>query len=279
MRTLTAPRLALLAALALTGACGSPVPSRASSSSSSAAPRESAPAEQLEAPTLGEDGLYALAGLRYREYVSGGAEADANLPMVILIHGLGDNPESFEGLVQGFDTPARFIIPRGFDSHGRGWSWFAYRGSEQGVEETAAGIAASADKLAPAIEALSQARPTQGKPVVSGFSQGGMLSFTLAVRHGELLSAAYPIGGWLPEPLWPADASQAGSCPPILAFHGEEDERVPLAPTRAGVEHMRGLGYEVELRTYSGLGHSINRELHAELMQAFRTQLQRLSDG
>lgn len=277
MRTLSAPRLVLLAALVLTGACGSRVPSNASSSNSSAPAREGAPTDPVETPTLGADGLYALAGIHYREYVSGGAEADASLPMVILIHGLGDNPESFEGLVQGFDTPARFIIPRGFDAHGRGWSWFPYRGSDQGVEETAAGIAASADKLAPAIEALGRARPTQGKPVVSGFSQGGMLSFTLAVRHGELLSAAYPVGGWLPEPLWPADASQAASCPPILAFHGEDDNRVPLAPTRAGVEHMRKLGYGVELHTYPGLGHSINRELHAELMQAFRTQLQRLA--
>lgn len=277
MPTLPAPRLVLLAALALGGACGSRVPSSASTTGSSATARERPPAEPVEAPTLGEDGLYLLAGVRYREYLSGGAEADASLPMVILIHGLGDTPESFEGLVRGFDTPARFIIPRGFDEHGRGWSWFPYRGSDQGVEQTAAGIAASADELAPAIEALSRARPTQGKPAVSGFSQGGMLSFTLALRHGELLSAAYPVGGWLPEPLWPADASQAASCPPILAFHGEDDDRVPLAPTRAGVEHLRALGYPVELRTYPELGHSINRELHAELMQAFRAQLQRSS--
>jgi len=228
-------------------------------------------------PTLGADGLHEIAGIHYREYISGGAEAEAELPMVIAIHGLGDSPEDFEGLFRGFDRPARVIVPRGLEAHGPGWSWFPIRTAGADPEALAAGIRAAADALAPAITALSKARPTAGKPIVTGFSQGGMLSFALAVEHGELISAAYPMGGALPEPLWPKPGSAPAAAPPILAFHGEADTRVPLAPTQRAVEALTAAGYAVELRTYPGLEHSINRPMHTELMATVRTQLAALT--
>jgi len=36
--------------------------------------------------------------------------------MIIAIHGLGDRPESFSAVLQGFDRPARVIVPRGLGS-------------------------------------------------------------------------------------------------------------------------------------------------------------------
>lgn len=229
------------------------------------------PSEPTPAPAI-VDELPRVGEIHYLEFVTANADPEAPLPMIIAIHGLGDSPQGFRTLLEGFDRPARVILPRALDAHeDGGWSWFPIRARDRDVAALAQGIDHAADVLAPAIAQLTEQRPTIGKPIVTGFSQGGMLSFALAVEHGELFAAALPIGGWLPEPLWPANAT--ASAPPILAFHGDADAAVRYEPTKLCVEQLRGLGYPVELRTYVGVGHMISPEIHADFMQALRDRL------
>jgi phospholipase/carboxylesterase len=224
-----------------------------------------APANVDELPRAGE--------IHYLEFVTAGADPKAPLPMIIAIHGLGDSPQGFRSLLEEFDRPARVILPRALDAYEEGWSWFPIRARDNDVEALARGISHAADKLAPAIAELTRERPTIGKPIVTGFSQGGMLSFELAVHHGELFSAALPIGGWLPEPLWPAADAKPGEAPPITAFHGDADAAVRYEPTKLAVDRLRELGYRVELETYVGVGHMISPDIYADLMQALRDKL------
>lgn len=222
-----------------------------------------APAAVDELPKVGE--------IHYLEFVTGGADPESPLPMIIAIHGLGDSPQNFRALLEEFDRPARVILPRALDAHDEGWSWFPIRARDRDVEALAQGIDRAADALAPAIAQLCQQRPTIGKPIVTGFSQGGMLSFALAVQHGDLFAAALPIGGWLPEPLWPPDGNP--KAPPIFAFHGDADVAVRYEPTKLACDHLNGLGYRVELETYVGIGHMISNDIRADLMKVLREQL------
>jgi phospholipase/carboxylesterase len=232
-----------------------------------------APSEPAVAPVAVE--VLPRAGeIHYLELVTAGADPESPLPMIIALHGLGDSPQGFRTLLEDFDRPARVILPRALDAYEEGWSWFPIRARDRDVEALARGIARAADALAPAIDELTQTRPTVGKPIVTGFSQGGMLSFQLAVHHGELFSAALPIGGWLPEPLWPlAIDANPGVAPPIIAFHGDADAAVPYEPTKLAVDRLRELGYRVDLETYVGVGHMISSDIHADVMQALREQL------
>lgn len=229
------------------------------------------------APTIAEAPqveLPQIEGIQYLELVTAGADASDELPMIVAIHGLGDTPEGFANLLNGFDVPARVILPRALDPYQPGWSWFPIRARDPDVDALAAGIERAANALAPAIAALTEQRPTKGKPIVTGFSQGGMLSFCLAVHHGELFSAALPIGGWLPPPLWPdADGKSA---PPIVAFHGDPDAAVKLEPTQLAVGHLQKAGYRVELATYPGVGHAIPANMHADLLADLREAIARV---
>jgi phospholipase/carboxylesterase len=220
-----------------------------------------------ELPLVGE--------IHYLEIVTGGADPESSLPMIIALHGLGDSPQGFRAVLEEFDRPARVILPRALDVHEEGWSWFPIRARDNDIEALARGIDHAADVLAPAIAELTQQRPTIGKPIVTGFSQGGMLSFALAVEHGELFAAALPIGGWLPDPLWPA--ANNPSAPPIVAFHGDADAAVRYEPTKLCVENLQGLGYRVELRTYVGVGHMISSVIHLDLMESLRQLLPTLT--
>jgi alpha-beta hydrolase superfamily lysophospholipase len=53
---------------------------------------------------------------------------------------------------------------------------------------------------------------------------------------------------------------------PLMWIHGEEDQLVPIAGTRAGIEHLRGPRF-VE-RTYPGARHELFNELNADDVSA-----------
>lgn len=247
-----------------------PAKTPATDSAPTAAEPDATPEPQAnnEAPAASE--LPAIAGVHYLEIVTGNADPEATLPMIVAIHGLGDTPRNFQALFADFSPPARIILPRALDPYEPGWSWFPLRARDPDVEALAGGIKAAADTLAPAITALADSRPTRGKPIVTGFSQGGMLTFTLAVHHGELFSAAVPLSGWLPEPLWPKADGSPAAAPPIVAFHGDADVAVRFEPTAAAVAELERLGYRVRLQRYPAVGHALGPMLSDVLRELSR---------
>jgi phospholipase/carboxylesterase len=213
------------------------------------------------------------AGVRFLERMTAGAAAGDKAPLIVAIHGFGDRPESFVRLFDGFPVPARLIVPYG-EPYGEGFSWFPI-GARLDPDALAAGITQAAHRLAPMISALVEARPTAGKPIVTGFSQGGMLSFALAVLHPEVVGEAFPVSGVLPSPLWPSSWPMGKASPPIQAFHGDADSRVPVADDRQGVDKLRALGMPVLLHEYPGVGHTVSAEMRRDLHAALADALSR----
>lgn len=267
MRRLVTIGLFVLAACEPRGAEPRATPYERTSAPAEAPVREPAPATSPIVAPSGE--LSEVAGIHYLEFVTAGADPGAELPMIIAIHGLGDSPQGFSGLLSDFDRPTRVILPRALDPHEAGWSWFPIRARDRDVDALAAGIERAANALAPAIVELGKQRPTVGKPIVTGFSQGGMLAFCLAVHHGELISAAFPIGGWLPPPLWPKSAP-TGAVPRIEAFHGDDDRAVQFEPTDEAVRHLQKSGYRVVFNVYAGVGHAITEDMREDLFEGLR---------
>lgn len=245
-------------ALVLSGCeSAAPLPTEAGSRSKPAASSAAISARPGAAPSA--------AGIFYVERLTGDAESEQALPMLIAVHGLGDRPESFARAVSGVPVPARLIVPRGLTEYGRGYSWF-----DVGDLKSPDGIRQAADRLAAAIDELVQRRPTMGRPVITGFSQGGALSFAIASLHPGKISASLPIGGWLPAELRPTEPT--ASAPPVFAFHGAEDHRIPVQGARDAVTALEASGYAAVIREEPGLGHSISptmrRAWHAQIAAA-----------
>jgi phospholipase/carboxylesterase len=206
------------------------------------------------------------AGIRYLERLTGGAVAGERVPLIVAVHGLGDRPESFVQLFATFGAKARLVVPYG-EPWRDGYSWFP-PGSLDDPTKLAEGTARAADRLAAMIEALARAWPPAGKAIVTGFSQGGMLSFTLAARHPEVVGAAFPVSGLIAPSLVPASVPMAAVSPPIVAFHGDADERVPIARARESVERLRAIGMDARLIEQPGVGHTIPPPMRAALLRA-----------
>src|SRR4051794_17893288 len=84
--------------------------------------------------------------LAYVESVSGGADPNSALPMLVLLHGLGDRPEHFLPVFESLPVKARLIAPRAPDPAGDGGSWYPYDGASP--EQMTTGIMARALKVA-----------------------------------------------------------------------------------------------------------------------------------
>ena len=262
----------ILGSLALALACEQ-APAAAPKSTSTPTPEGAAAAAAADpAPSRAEPDPAptpppSAAGIVYAERIVGAAGADDPLPMIVAIHGLGDTPDNFGHLFDTFTGPARLILVRGIDdAEGGGYSWFALRARDPDVAAFSEGVSAAADELAKAIDVLRNERPTEGLPIVTGFSQGGMLTFALATAHPEVVGAAFPVGGWLPPPLVPEKKNAAA--PAIHAFHGTDDKAVAFEPTKIGVDSLDALGFDVQLSVYDGVGHAITPEIHRDLFDA-----------
>ncbi len=222
----------------------------------------------LPAPLHAEDRL-----LAYEEVVTGGADPAADLTMVIAIHGLGGSPETFKSLFTAWTIPVRVILPQGPASYGRGWSWFetVIRDGDV-VKISEDDIRSSATRIAALIEHLVATRPTVGKPIITGFSQGGVLSFVVAVTSPDLISLALPMGGWLPDALQPKGPVPPGA-PPLRALHGKADTLVPFARTKGVVDALAARGWDATLSGYPGMKHSVGRAMRADLLYSVKGEV------
>lgn len=197
--------------------------------------------------------------LDYVEHVSGGADPNEPLPMLVAIHGLGGKPEEFVPIFETLSIKARLIAPRAPTPAGEGGSWYPI---DSDVEARTKGIVASALRLSALIEVLTKSRPTLGKPVVTGFSQGGVLSFALAAYYAPQLSAAVPLAGSLPVDLPPPMKPPAGFV--VRAFHGKDDQRIPYQDGVRTVAWLKRAKVTATIKGYAGVAHALSDSMREQ---------------
>jgi len=222
-------------------------------------------------PEAGVPAVAGSPGLEHVESLSGGATSADGLPLVFAIHGLGDRPESFAGILDGFGPAARIVVPRAPRPWGPGFAWMPGR-THPG---RARAEVRSADRIATLIRRLrpgAEARPV----VITGFSQGGIMSFLVAVRHPDLVRGAVPVSGYLPTGVHPARRRDGVRLPPIRAIHGTVDRVLSVRGARASVQRLRDRGWDAELSEHEGVGHTVSdamlAELHGTLAELLRLQ-------
>lgn len=213
-----------------------------------------------------------VAGLKYLETLTGKGQPADRLPLIVVIHGMGDRPSLDKAPTLNF--PARVVLPQAPGRYMQGFSWFEYRVGANHPKLLAEKIRFAAKRFAAVIDLLRRNRPTRGKPIVVGFSQGGMLSWALALHHAESISFAIPIAGALPDKLWPT--SSDSDAPPIRALHGEADPIVPVQAARDLAAAAQRLGFDVQLQTFPNAQHEITDPMAVQIGRHLREAESRL---
>lgn len=186
--------------------------------------------------------------------------ADEAAPLLVAIHGRGDRPQNWIQGLRAFPARVQIALPRAFEAFGDGWSWFpSWR--DRSEAEFARAMADAGERLWTGIRELAGARSV----LVTGFSQGGMLSYFLATRHAAEIIHAFPVAGFLPAALRPAPGAAVA---PITAFHGTADEVIPFAWGRETVDALASGRSGITLRDYPRVPHAISAPERAELWSA-----------
>jgi len=107
---------------------------------------------------------------------------------------------------------------------------------------------------------------------VTGLSMGGIGTWHLATAYPQRFAAIAPICGY---------GNPSTVCAirhlPVWAFHGADDEMVPLERGQATVDALRACGGNVMFTVYPGVGHDswtqtyANPQLYTWLLQQRRT--------
>lgn len=202
-------------------------------------------------------------GIHYLEAVIGDAAFEDPLPTVFVFHGRGGQAQLPGGPFLGLSRPVRVIIPQAPDRLGKGWEWVPVSVGSGLVDRLSSSLFEVSGRVARMMRAVIAERPTVGRPIVSGFSQGGLLTYALALHHDDVVGYALPLSTWLPPPLEPLYKREDLRFPPMRSMHGVEDRIIPIGPTRALVERLTGRGFEVELVEFEGVGHEMSEEMNA----------------
>lgn len=194
-------------------------------------------------------------GVEVIELFPGGA-VEAS-PLLIAIHGRGDRPDNWVNDWSKFPARVRIVLPRAFDVSGDGFSWFPLRDGMTD-EQLGAAVGEAEARLWKCLAKLAAGR----RMLVTGFSQGGILSFAIAARHPDQVAKAFPVAGSCPGPLLPKDKARAA---PLVAFHGTADAVLDVRWGRGAVNAFREQGNDATIREYPGVGHAMTPAMRADL--------------
>jgi phospholipase/carboxylesterase len=186
---------------------------------------------------------------------------DGPFPTILTLHGRGANAFDLLGLAPHIcDGKFLLICPQGpletpIAPDTMGYSWYPM--SLGGPPDVTA-ILASRQKLANFLDECLRRYPIDAKKlVVLGFSQGGVMAYSLALPNPKRFAALVALSTWLPEELAAQlSITEAVKSLPTLVQHGTQDPMIEVARAREAVEKLRRLRLPLTYREYD-MGHEI----------------------
>lgn len=103
------------------------------------------------------------------------------------------------------------------------------------------------------------------KLVLLGFSQGGVMAYSLGLSTPQCFAGLVALSSWLPAELVPRlSLDKAAGSLPLLVQHGTEDSMIPIDRARGSVDILRQARTLLTYREYP-MGHEIRPRSLADL--------------
>lgn len=178
-------------------------------------------------------------------------------PLIVALHGYGSDAQDMASTWReaAAKIGAILIAPQAIQPAGRGFSW--------GVVEQGEFLVLRAIEIA-----RKEHNVDPRRIVVTGFSQGGGMTYMLAVRHPELFAGAIPVAGYYEHRVDPIPSQPGGRLPRFVIMCGEKDQ--PVEVNREAARRLEAIGVPVQLRVYPNLGHRFPPDRQTEMDSALR---------
>ena len=180
--------------------------------------------------------------------------------LMIALHGLGDSLDGWLWLPRAMRLPwLNFLLVNAPEPYHGGWSWFDI--------DSGAGIAESRQLLFQLLDGLKEY--PAGQIVLSGFSQGCLMSIEVGARYPRQFAGIVGISGFVHDPeqlireLSPVARRQR-----FLLTHGAHDPLLPIQNARRQVAQLKEAGLNIEWREFEK-GHNIAGEEELAVIRQF----------
>jgi len=190
-------------------------------------------------------------------------------PTILTLHGRGANAFDLLGLAP-YLCNGKFLMicPQGplETPIGPGAFGYAWYPMSMGGPPDIGAILSSHNKLQVFLDECLACYPIDTKKlVVLGFSQGGVMAYSLALSNPERFAALAVLSSWLPKELMPELAiKEAVQSLPTLVQHGTQDQMIEVQRARDSVEQLRALRIPLTYREYD-MGHEISGKSLSDL--------------
>lgn len=183
-------------------------------------------------------------------------------PLLLLLHGVGSNEHDLYELAPFLDKRFLIISVRAPNTLGAGsYAWFEVDFTPQGPVINPQQAEASRKTLITFLQEAITAYSADPKQVyLMGFSQGAIMSASVALTQPEIVAGAVLMSGRiLPEiqPLIASHEELAGF--PFLVVHGTADMVLPISYGRASRKLLSSLPVELTYHEYP-MGHEVSQE-------------------
>ncbi len=183
-------------------------------------------------------------------------------PLLLLLHGIGSNEQDLYGLAPFLDKRFLIISVRAPNTLGPGsYAWFEADFTPQGPVINPEQAEASRITLITFLkEAVTAYGADPEQVYLMGFSQGAIMSASVALTHPELVAGVVLMSGRILPEIQPLIASHEELTGlPFLVVHGTADMVLPVSHGRASRQLLSSLPVELTYHEYP-MGHEVGQE-------------------
>jgi predicted esterase len=167
--------------------------------------------------------------------------------LMIVLHGLGDSMAGYAWMPQVLQFPwLNYLLVNAPDPYFGGFSWYDYAG------EAETGVRRSIKLLNGLLDAQRQIGFPTEQTVLSGFSQGCLMTLETGLRYPHRFAGLIGLSGYvLDAQVLLREASSVAKEQHVLMTHGRQDPLIPFAEVKKQMEQLKAGGIAIEWHEFN----------------------------
>lgn len=185
-------------------------------------------------------------------------------PTIFTLHGKGSNERNMSGLVAPLDAEFIMIHIRGNLTLGAGYQYYELKSLGNPIREM---FDEAVQQLEAFIHYATDKYPIDAKRrYMLGFSQGAILSMTLALKMGDQLKGIVALNGYVPDFVKQEYSLQSIRDVSVFISHGEYDSVFPIRIGHETAAYFKQLTPHLTFNTYP-TDHGVSEENQRDFIQ------------
>lgn len=188
-----------------------------------------------------------------------GAAAKKAAPLLVVLHGHGGNmreaTQQWQSAAQKMG--AILLAPQGTNQIGEGkYEW------GRNLDDVEENLLDAINKV------MDEHKVDHSRVVLAGFSQGGLIAWTLGLRNPDTFRGLIPVCGRCDAPSESDTDEEALAKLRIYIMIGADDDEALLKSNRDAEKRFKKLGAKVKLKVFDGVGHAYPESAEEEELKA-----------